>query len=322
MGSPQTKTPTAAPTSSPTKTPSAAPSSSPTTTPTEKIIYSASGAKGDPHFKLWNGESYDFHGICDLVLLHNPEFNNGLGMDIHIRTKKMKHWSYIKTAVIRIGNESFEVMAERKHNYYWNNRIAGDEEIYTMKELPATISGYNIQFRKINSQQLEYTIVIGNNKNNDNNEKNKKKTNKNNRKNKKDKEEKIVFKTWNNFVRVDVINPTYENFKHSVGLMGTFEESAKMGRDNTTVIDDLNLFGQEWQVLPSEPKLFHNLDGPQAPAKCEIPSKIDLRRRLAESNINRKSAELACSHISQQDEFNLCVFDVIATSDENVAAAY
>merc|ERR1712151_544144 len=328
--SPQTEKPTEKPTEAPTTSP---PTKKPTEAPTapvtdiekptsDKTKYSASGAKGDPHFKLWDGEAYDFHGICDLVLLHNPEFNNGLGMDIHIRTKKMKHWSYIKTAVISIGNESFEVMAERKHNYYWNNRIAGDEEIYTMTELPATISGYNIQFRKINSQQLEYTIVIGNNKNNNNNEKNKKKTNEIKTKNKKDKEEKIVFKTWNNFVRVDVINPTYENFKHSVGLMGTFVESAKMGRDNTTVIDDLNLFGQEWQVLPSEPKLFHNLDGPQAPAKCEIPSKIDLRRRLAESNINRKSAELACSHILQQDEFNLCVFDVIATSDENVAAAY
>merc|ERR1712125_296653 len=269
MGTPTsspTETLSAIPTSSSTKKPTEAPTTSPPTKKTtaaptvavtdiekptsDKTKYSASGAKGDPHFKLWDGEAYDFHGICYLVLLHNPEFNNDLGMDIHIRTKKMKHWSYIKTAVIRIGNESFEVMAERKHNYYWNNRIAGDEEIYTMKELPATISGYNIQFRKINSQQLEYTIVIDNNKN----EKNKKKTNEIKTKNKKDKEEKIVFKTWINFVRVDVINPTYENFKHSVGLMGTFEESAKMGRDNTTVINDLNLFGQEWQVLPSEPK--------------------------------------------------------------------
>merc|ERR1712151_750010 len=189
--SPPTKKPTAAPTTSPpTKKLTEAPTTSPPTKkptaapivpvaeiekPTsDKTKYSAAGAKGDPHFKLWDGKAYDFHGVCDLVLLHNPEFNNGLGMDIHIRTKKMKHWSYIKTAVIRIGNESFEVMAERKHNYYWNNRIAGDEEIYTMKELPATISGYNIQFRKINSQQLEYTIVIGNNKNNNNNEKNKK----------------------------------------------------------------------------------------------------------------------------------------------------
>merc|ERR1712084_163591 len=191
-----TKTPSAAPTTSPpTKKLTEAPTTSPPTKKTtaaptvavtdiekptsDKTTYSASGAKGDPHFKLWDGEAYDFHGICDLVLLHNPEFNNGLGMDIHIRTKKMKHWSYIKTAVIRIGNESFEVMAERKHNYYWNNRIAGDEEIYAMKELPATISGYNIQFRKINSQQLEYTIVLGNNKNNNNNLRNSNKTNKN-----------------------------------------------------------------------------------------------------------------------------------------------
>merc|ERR1712232_1440220 len=99
-----TKTPSAAPTTSPpTKKPTAAPTvpvadiEKPTS---DKSKYSASGAKGDPHFKLWDGKAYDFHGICDLVLLHNPEFNNGLGMDIHIRTKKMKHWSYIKTAVI------------------------------------------------------------------------------------------------------------------------------------------------------------------------------------------------------------------------------
>jgi hypothetical protein len=26
-------------------------------------------------------------GACDLVLLHNPDFANGLGMDLHIRTK-------------------------------------------------------------------------------------------------------------------------------------------------------------------------------------------------------------------------------------------
>merc|ERR1712151_735138 len=104
--SPQTEKPTEKPTEVPTTSP---PTKKPTAAPTvpvadtekptsDKSKYSASGAKGDPHFKLWDGKAYDFHGICDLVLLHNPEFNNGLGMDIHIRTKKMKHWSYIKTA--------------------------------------------------------------------------------------------------------------------------------------------------------------------------------------------------------------------------------
>jgi hypothetical protein len=44
------------------------------------------GAQGDPHFKTWRGQHFDFHGECDLVLLHSSEFGSGLGLDIHIRT--------------------------------------------------------------------------------------------------------------------------------------------------------------------------------------------------------------------------------------------
>ena len=40
-----------------------------------------------PAVKTWTGESYDFHGACDLVLLSNPSYGNGQEMDIHIRTK-------------------------------------------------------------------------------------------------------------------------------------------------------------------------------------------------------------------------------------------
>jgi hypothetical protein len=57
-------------------------------TPTpEDEVSDKTFVQGDPHFKTFGGEMYDFHGECDLVLLHNPEFNNNLGMDIHIRTK-------------------------------------------------------------------------------------------------------------------------------------------------------------------------------------------------------------------------------------------
>jgi hypothetical protein len=45
------------------------------------------GANGDPHFKTWQGQHYDYHGECDLVLLHSSEFGSGLGLDVHIRTK-------------------------------------------------------------------------------------------------------------------------------------------------------------------------------------------------------------------------------------------
>jgi len=30
---------------------------------------------------------FQFHGGCDMVLLQNPDFNNGQGLYIHIRTK-------------------------------------------------------------------------------------------------------------------------------------------------------------------------------------------------------------------------------------------
>jgi len=46
------------------------------------------GAQGDPHFKTWSQKSFDFHGVCDLMMLSNEKFENNLGMDIHIRTKK------------------------------------------------------------------------------------------------------------------------------------------------------------------------------------------------------------------------------------------
>ena len=50
-----------------------------------------------------------FLGACGLVLLDNWKFANGLGMMIHVRTKQVNWWSYIETAVLKIGNETLEV---------------------------------------------------------------------------------------------------------------------------------------------------------------------------------------------------------------------
>ena len=57
------------------------------------------------------------------------------------------------------------------------------------------------------------------------------------------------------------MNGSNKNFGDSLGLMGTYHNGLKMSRDNTTVLEEPNDFGQEWQVMPWEPKLFHNLEG-------------------------------------------------------------
>lgn len=41
---------------------------------------------GDPNIKKWAGKRFGFCGICDLVMLQNTNFTNGLDLDIHIRS--------------------------------------------------------------------------------------------------------------------------------------------------------------------------------------------------------------------------------------------
>jgi hypothetical protein len=53
------------------------------------------GGGGDPHMKLFNGEYYDFHGQCDLMMVHAPNFAHDLGLDVHIRTKIRYGYSFI-----------------------------------------------------------------------------------------------------------------------------------------------------------------------------------------------------------------------------------
>jgi len=262
------------------------------------------GVKGDPHFKTWDGQPYDFHGICDLVLLHTPDFMNGVGMDIHIRSTKTRQWSYISRAVVKIGIETFEVATGKDRNSvkdeYFINGISGKDDNSLQKEnmmLPNTISGYKIQYRSINSKQKEYIIDLGNG-------------------------ETLGLYTWKHMIRIELQGCKAKNFKSSVGLMGTFANSHKVGRDNTTTFEDLNIFGQEWQVLPSEGNLFQTVEGPQAPSKCEIPSKNQLRRRLSQSEVTMEEAELACARVTNKDDFNLCVFDVIATGDVDSVGVY
>jgi len=235
---------------------------------------------------------YDFHGVCDLVLLQNPEFHDDLGMDIHVRTKPLKEFSYVSSAVLRIGDDTLEVTGDIHENLYWINKEQGNMD----SGIIGLINGYPISVQKANAKQYEFVVDLGDSTS-------------------------IILKTFKKFVHVSVNGATKERFGTSLGLLGAYGSGDRIARDRKTLIKDTNSFGQEWQVLPSQPMLFHNVEGPQAPAKCVIPQTNVLRRRLAESNISEEEAKIACARVSLED-FDMCVFDVMATGDKDVVGAY
>ena len=270
------------------------------------------GGGGDPHFKTWSHEKFDFHGACDLVLLNNPTFGNGLGMDIHIRTKIRFSWSYIETATLRIGQDTLEIMGGDLRRY-WINGVFGSSG----KEFPANIGGYIVDYVKEGtgpSKQRIYTVSLGN------------------------AGERIILKTYKDFVSVDLKATSDESFADSVGLMGSYRTGHKIARDGETVMSDPIAFGQEWQVLITEPKLFHSLEGPQQPLQqCEMLAKRRLRKNkdkkakkrlghpeveeMTGVTISQTTAEAACRRVKGEDH-DLCVFDVMATNDMDMAGAY
>lgn len=247
---------------------------------------------GDPHFRTWSGEPYDFHGVCDLVLLKNSEFDGGLGMDIHIRSKKMKSmFSYVDSASMRIGDDTLEVRGGKEGGFWLNGEQGANIDT------TVSLSGkFLVEIEDQSEKSRQFSINLGGN-------------------------EAIVITTWNAMVRVSINQASSDHFGTSVGLMGAFSTGEKLGRDGMTNIDDFNLFGQEWQVLPTEAKLFHEIGGVQSPSRCEIPSAFEMRRRLGNASITVEEAKMACSRVNPT-EYEMCIFDVMASNDKDFAGAY
>jgi hypothetical protein len=245
------------------------------------------GAQGDPHFKTWRGQHFDFHGECDLVLLHSSEFGSGLGLDVHIRTKLRRDMSYISSATVRIGTDILEVESQ---GLYYLNGVAN-------AELPSEFSGFAFSHTQPTDKQHEFAVHLGS-------------------------RERIKVKTYKDFVSVLIEQGKSKNFGDSVGLMGDFGEGRMIARDGKTILDDARIFGQEWQVLDTEPTLFQTLRLPQHPNACTLPTPIQasqLRRRLLESSVDESAAEKACAHWGEGKDD--CVFDVLTTGDLEMAMA-
>jgi hypothetical protein len=239
---------------------------------------------------------FDFHGGCDLVLVNSPGFLNGLGLGIHMRTKINTWWSYIDTAVLRIGNDTFEVQGGLNTAKYWVNGVEG--ELKETGYLAETISGYKIWFNDVSKKSKRFRIDVG--------------------------YDVIGMETFNDFVRVNVkADPKSDNFAGSNGLMGAYPTGEMVDRKGG-VVTDTNAFGKEWQVLRTEPMLFHNVEGVQHPEECRMPDRTATkrRRRLGEALITEEDAARACARVSPDNERDACIFDVLATNDKDMAGSY
>lgn len=242
------------------------------------------GGYGDPHFQTWAGTWYDFHGICDQILATSPSFADGLGLDIHIRTKPRFQYSYIEATAIRIGNDVLQVGSWGE---YWLN---GVESV----GLPTTMANkYKVTRVLHNKKHHNFVIDLGGT-------------------------ESIVINVFKDLVNVQVQNATSANFGTSSGLMGSFPNGVMLARDGAAIVEDTNLFGQEWQVMADDPQLFLSPNQNQhAPGVCTPPVHAE-GRRLGEA-IQMEAAEKACSHHKEQHKKDMCIFDVMAMADLEMA---
>jgi hypothetical protein len=262
--------------------------------------------KGDPHFKTFGGELYDFHGECDLILLDNPQFKEGMGMQIQIRTKITDWWSSVDAAAIKIGEETLEIQANiGKTEWMWLNGQANDV-LEDAKWYQTSISGFLVRFKQTMTRAGEIREAMiyfdGGHK------------------------DPLVLKTFKSFVHLDVNWKGSENYNGATGLLGSqAHNGARLGR-NGELIKDVNAFGQDWQVSASDAQLFHSYENVVvAPNQCRMPentlAKQQLRNRRLAEGMPYEEAEKACSHLAA-DEKDACIYDVLATQDADMAGAW
>ncbi|CAJ1956423.1 unnamed protein product [Cylindrotheca closterium] len=253
-------------------------------------------AGGDPHITTWKNEHYEFHGQCDLVLAKDPDFGNGLGLDVHIRTKIVRYWSYIQSVAIRIGTDVLEIQGNSDSNLdpdYWINfEHLGDLDTFAGCPVTQTTSGPHKRSYQIDLR----TKVPGHS---------------------------LRIDLFREFVRVK-LNGEKTAYHQTEGLLGDPITGKMLARDGVTEFADYVDFGIEWQVLPYEQKLFHEMAPPQFPELCLLPEdpRGERRRRLAESEISVEEARRACSALQDSLSIQDCVYDILATQDLDMVGAF
>jgi hypothetical protein len=276
--SPSTQPPTTMPLTQP---PTTMPlTQPPTTSPTTP---SPTRMEGDPHIVTWRGHRFDYQGECDLVMIQSAKFASHLGLVLHVRTKIVHDYSYIASVALKIGDDIIELQSK---GVYYLNGVAD-------AEMPNKFAGFPMTYTESSKKRHIVEVDLGH-------------------------RGKISFREFKDFISVIIEQGSSDNFGDSIGLMGSFDTGSMLARDGETVLDDPSAFGQEWQVLDTEPKIFQTVRAPQHPQVCNLPSPAtEKRRRLGESAVSELDAEKACAHWGEDK--GSCIYDVLATGDLEMA---
>jgi hypothetical protein len=259
------------------------------------------GGGGDPHFRTYDGTMYSYHGECDLVMARSTTFDNGTGMDIHARTAMVNGaWSLISNAAIRIGSDILEI----------NN--AGESYLNhgTRTQFPLMMAGKFFVTKDVpndeaqNGERLRFFIDL-------NSRSDSYPSNSANR---------IVITLFRKMISVRV--DAY--IQDTEGMLGMHDNNGMIGRDHSTVFQNENDMGSEWQVTDNELMLFQDRRYPQYPEKCILPAIIaeTSRRRLRSTSVvSIEQAQDACAASSKQ-LYQFCIEDVLRTGDILIANGY
>jgi hypothetical protein len=220
------------------------------------------------------------------VLVSNPDFGDGLGMHVHIRTTRVKYFSYIEQIAIKIGNSILEF-----NNDVANFIINGEQVAPIQKHVETKFAGFTVRRDpKAISIRLD------------------------------DSRAKIDLIQRSNGFPAVILDGGDDQiyFKGSLGLLGDWETGKRLARDGKTEMndEDATAYALEWQVRDTDPQLFQAARYPQFPTQCLPPKKM-MGNRLGISHM-KAEAEKACGH--WKEDMDDCIFDVIATRDVLVAA--
>jgi hypothetical protein len=239
-------------------------------------------------------------------MARSVSFDNGLGLELHARTEIVRDWSLIKSAALKIGNDTLE--------------LTNDGTIYFNKEKnevksKLSLAGKHPVFKNemyIDVQKEDANVAVPE------------------RKTilviqldpKHNKRIQIQMQLFMGIVSVQV--KAY--LDDTEGMLGVHNKKGLVGRDRETLAIDADEMGFHWQVQDTEPKLFRDIQAPQFPQLCMMPSMIeqkDRHRRLKQATSkSKRAAEVACSGIETVTIRSFCINDVLLTGDTSVANSY